>query len=56
VRSACEDLGGHVEIESALGLGTKFRFWFAAPGVKESVAKARCTLSLPPRVSIPASA
>ena len=56
VRSACEDLGGHVEIESALGLGTKFRFWFAAPGVKESVAKARCTLSLPPRVSIPSSA
>jgi two-component system chemotaxis sensor kinase CheA len=55
VRSACEDLGGHVEIESAIGLGTKFRFWFAAPGVIESAAKVRSTLSLPPRSAPPAS-
>ena len=48
VRAAVMDLGGRIEIESSLGLGTKLRFWFRAPGTIESVARIKAALTIPP--------
>jgi two-component system chemotaxis sensor kinase CheA len=42
VRAACESMGGRIEVESAIGIGTTFRFRFPLSGLADAL----------PRVSI----
>jgi two-component system chemotaxis sensor kinase CheA len=62
VRTACEELGGTIDVESAIGLGTKLRFSFPLPEVASALAKLRevsperrVTASLPsfPAMQVP---
>jgi two-component system chemotaxis sensor kinase CheA len=47
VRAACDSMGGRIEIESSIGIGTTLRFCFPPPGGAEVVKRLHETVSIP---------
>jgi len=50
VRKACEEVGGIITVESAIGLGTKLRFSFQAPEIVDAVQRLNAAVAGPRRV------
>ena len=52
VRAACQQLDGHIVVESAIGMGTTMRFVFPAPGAPPPAPTRKVTVSVAPRANV----